>query len=95
LPYERIIGSSFFGRVLGGWSDPKTNDGLDDFPSMQLYDLKKDPGETQNLFDQYPLVVSQLREELVSLILEGRSTPGPKQKNEGLEIWDQIKWILY
>jgi arylsulfatase A len=78
----------------GGWSDPKSNEGLDDLPHLQLYDLKKDPGETQNLMEQYPQVVSQLREELIRLIQEGRSTPGPKQRNEGPEIWDQVKWVL-
>jgi arylsulfatase A len=44
--------------------------------------------------DQYPQVVSQLREELIRLIQEGRSTPGPKQRNDGPENWDQVKWIL-
>ncbi|WP_373496812.1 arylsulfatase [Aquiflexum sp.] len=78
----------------GGWSDPKTSEGLEYLPSMQLYDLQRDPGETQNLIDQYPQVVRQLREELIRLIQDGRSTPGPKQRNDGPEIWDQVKWIL-
>jgi arylsulfatase A len=78
----------------GGWSNPTSQDGLQDIPFMQLYNLKEDPGETQNLVDQYPQIVRQFQDEFIRLVQNGRSTLGPKQKNDGPEIWDQLQWII-
>ncbi len=41
----------------------------------QLYNLKQDPGETQNLYHQHPEIVEKLKRQLDSLIKEGRSAP--------------------
>ncbi|GAB4135976.1 MAG: arylsulfatase [Thermogutta sp.] len=48
----------------------------------ELFDLLEDPGETTNLADRYPERVSAMRALLEKLIVEGRSTPGPRQKND-------------
>ena len=82
----------------GGWSHPKPNmAGIEKMPLMQLYDLAKDPGETENLYDVYPEIVNQLTELMASYIENGRSTPGSKQMNAPLDLdgkpWSQIENI--
>ena len=68
----------FSGRVRGG--DPlaaggssKSADTDEDGPEAQLYLLSEDIGETTNLFDQNPEVVSQLRKEMAQIIKAVRS----------------------
>lgn len=78
----------------GGWSYPRP--GRDDttgMPSLQLYDLSSDIAEKKNVADQYPEVVTELKELLASYVRNGRSTPGPVQQNRGEEIWDTVKWL--
>lgn len=60
----------------GGWSKGDTGQ------SVQLYNLADDLGETKNLAAQQPERVAAMKAELESLITAGRSTPGPKQKND-------------
>ena len=38
-------------------------------------------------------MAAELRRILTGYILDGRSTPGPKQKNNGQDVWDAILWI--
>jgi arylsulfatase A len=67
----------------GGWSDPRP--GRADFtgmPAFQLYDLSRDPGETDNLAVRYPEKVESMKSTLAGLIARGRSTPGPEQAND-------------
>lgn len=52
------------------------------FPFVQLYDLKNDPGENDNLAEQHPEIVAELTELLRETIESGRSTPGAKLKND-------------
>lgn len=78
----------------GGWSNPKPGspevEGLSPF---QLYDLESDIGETKNLFDQYPDVVTELQGLLQKYILDGRSTAGPSQRNTMTENWPGLDWM--
>jgi arylsulfatase A len=69
----------------GGWSAPRPNVALKDtrLPSVQLYDLVSDPGETMNVQDKHPQVVAELVDALVEAIANGRTTEGPRQSNEG------------
>ena len=60
----------------GGWSK-----GKEDTP-MQLYNLETDLGETKNLYAQEPERVEKMRTLLEKIISDGRSTPGPRQKND-------------
>jgi hypothetical protein len=61
---------------------------------MQLYNLKEDIGETQNLIAEYPEKAAALKAALKKIILDGRSTKGAKQTNDGMEGWWQIKSIV-
>jgi arylsulfatase A-like enzyme len=63
----------------GGWSSgPKTP-----ARNVQLYNLKEDPAETTNLEDSNPEKIKELVDELATAFRNGRTTPGPKQSNEG------------
>ncbi len=81
----------------GGWSYPTPpaiiNDQLD-LPPMQLFNLREDIGETKNLITEYPEKAQELKEALAKIILEGRSTKGLKQENDGMENWPQISSII-
>uniref|UniRef100_UPI003217F0EE sulfatase family protein n=1 Tax=uncultured Draconibacterium sp. TaxID=1573823 RepID=UPI003217F0EE len=78
----------------GGWSYPHPKkDNTDDLPHFQLYNLKNDPGEQNNLYGKYPEVELKLKQELVALIKNGRSTPGEAQKNDGEQWWPHLSWM--
>jgi arylsulfatase A len=49
---------------------------------QQLYNLGDDIGETKNLAADQPERVAQMRALMERLIIDGRSTPGVKQKND-------------
>ncbi len=77
----------------GGWSFPRTPEELQDLPSMQLYNLSKDPSEKKNIVREHPEKVQALKALLRKYVVEGRSTPGPSQKNDGPESWAQLNWM--
>jgi len=81
----------------GGWSYPRPIDiereNLN-LPTMQLYNLKNDISETKNVIGIYPEKVNELKNALAKIILDGRSTDGIRQKNDGMDNWKQIKNIL-
>ena len=66
----------------GGWSFPqpskKETQGL---PKFQLYNLKKDPGEINNLYGQHPKIEHELIFLFKEAIQKGRTTKGIPQKN--------------
>ena len=81
----------------GGWSYPRPEDIKQknlNLPAMQLYNLAADIGETKNLIDQFPDKAAELKSALKKIILDGRSTPGTKQENDGMEGWEQIEEII-
>jgi len=51
-------------------------------PFVQLFDLAQDPGETVNLAASNPDKVAELAELLTRQIEKGRSTPGPRIRND-------------
>lgn len=80
----------------GGWSDPKPGDkaAMDTLPPIQLYDLKNDPSEQNNLESIHLDKVNELRSLLKRYILDGRSTPGLPQQNDQIETeWLQINFV--
>lgn len=68
----------------GGWSAPRPETARDgSLPPVQLYDLDEDPGESRNLWEKHPEIVRSLAATLAGLVADGRSTPGPRQENDG------------
>jgi len=80
-----------------GWSYPRPNEIKSqklDLPEMQLFNLKNDIEETKNLIVEHPEKATELKAALKKIILDGRSTVGEKQQNEGMEGWKQIESII-
>ncbi len=72
----------------GGWSEPRPEK-MKGQTGVQLYNLKTDIAEQNNVAEENPEVVTQLKKALKNNIEAGRSTPGAKQayvKSEGWEI---------
>jgi len=68
----------------GGWSQPDAARAeAENLYPVQLYNLKTDPGEKDNLAEKEPEKVKQLAALLAQAITSGRTTPGPDQSNEG------------
>ncbi len=77
----------------GGWGFPATEEEMNGLPRFQLYNLKNDPAESKNLYESQPKRVSELKNLLKSYVLEGRSTPGARQANDGSERWAELDWM--
>jgi arylsulfatase A len=58
----------------------------------ELYDLVKDPGETTNVIAQHPEVAARLVAKLTVIVRNGRSSPGPVQKND-TPPWKELFWM--
>lgn len=66
----------------GGWSDPRPGSPAErQLPDTQLYNLKTDIGEKDNLQSSEPEVVTKMTAELEQIVTSGRSTPGAAQPN--------------
>ena len=79
----------------GGHSYPTPKDEIfASLPPIQLYNLKDDPSETNNLQAENTAKVEELKSLLVKLIKDGRSTPGIPQKNDAIDFeWTQANFI--
>ncbi len=55
--------------------------------------MQDDPGETRNLYLEYPQVIEELYSDLTNYVRNGRSTPGAPQSNDGRQWWPQLNWI--
>ena len=67
----------------GGWSAPREPDAKKQgLPPMQLFNLKTDRGERQNLVQQEPERVSALINLLNQQVTQGRCTPGKTVSND-------------
>lgn len=66
----------------GGWSDPRPGSpGEKGLPDTQLYNLKTDIAEKNNVQAEHPEIVAKMTAELEQIITSGRSTPGAPQPN--------------
>ncbi len=79
----------------GGWSDPRPADAklMPELPPMQLFNMKSDPSEQNNLYDKYPEKVAELTQLLIEYVESGRSTPGAPQKNDK-EHWGKLDYFM-
>lgn len=92
--YRKNDWKAIFCSDSGGWSIPRPNSkeakGL---PKFQLYNLKKDVAELNNLENKEAELLEQYRSELSQIVLKGRSTEGTPQKNDGAKRWKQLSWM--
>jgi len=66
----------------GGWSAPRPGSpGEKGLPDTQLYNLKTDIAEKDNLQGSHPEIVTKMTAELEHIVTTGRSTPGAAQQN--------------
>jgi arylsulfatase A-like enzyme len=94
---DTLVSHSFYGRFAfrqgpwklqfspgsGGWSRPRDiNAAKNGLSPIQLYNLKTDPGEKNNLHAKYPGVVWHMTRKFEQQIESGSSTPGKPQSNE-------------
>ncbi|MCP4377288.1 MAG: sulfatase-like hydrolase/transferase [bacterium] len=63
------------GLGSGGFSFPRSVKAKPGGPKGQLYDMKKDPGETTNVYKDNPDIVASLTSLLEKYKKQGRSTP--------------------
>jgi arylsulfatase A-like enzyme len=56
----------------------------------QLYDLSTDLAETKNLWKERPELVADLTAAMTKIVNDGRSTPGPQQKNDVPVRWKRF-----
>jgi arylsulfatase A-like enzyme len=73
-------------RGSGGWSSPKENEVEAGTLEAQLYDMKNDAGETNNLYTKHPEIAEHLLALLAADVNAGRSTDGPKSLNDVADI---------
>ena len=70
-------------RGSGGWSKPREPDAKKQgLPEMQLFNLKEDPAEKNNLFQKEPEKVKALLALLQDQVDKGRCTPGEPVEND-------------
>lgn len=60
---------------------------------QELFNLKEDPSEGNNLFEQRPDIVMDLTVKISRQIRDGRSTPGPVLPNSPPLHWEQLYWM--
>lgn len=70
-------------RGSGGWSSPNEIEARKkDWPKAQLYHMKKDIGEENNLYETNPEIAEKLLGLLENDVAKGRSTEGPEASND-------------
>lgn len=74
----------------GGTKPQKVKAGM---PPMELYHLKDDLKESNNLYNKHPEKVKELTKEITAIVKNGRSTTGKKVPNDGPQWWKQLNWI--
>lgn len=58
----------------------------------ELYNLKRDPGEDNNLYGKHSKIQNRLEKRITAMVQNGRTTPGSKQKND-VPWWQDLTWI--
>ncbi len=72
----------------GGWTHNDAEAAGEGRPLLQLYDMRTDSGETNNLYAEQPNRVRELLTMLKQQVAAGRSTPGSRQQNDvPVDIW--------
>ncbi|MBC8482018.1 MAG: arylsulfatase [Planctomycetes bacterium] len=78
----------------GGWVSPTEKQIAEQgLARVQLYDMEGDVREKHNVSDKYPGVVERLTKLMTEYVVNGRSTKGPAQSNDGAKWWPQLNWM--
>ena len=80
-------------RGSGGSLAPRIVEAKPGEPQFELYDIRTDLAETNNIASQEPDVVSRLRNEITRIVKSGRSTEGPPVGNDGALWWPELTWL--
>ncbi|SMP51769.1 arylsulfatase A [Neorhodopirellula lusitana] len=64
----------------------------DEKNQMQLYNLKQDRAETDNVADQHPEIVDRLTKTITQIVASGRTTPGDMSAND-TGYWKDLYWM--
>lgn len=67
-----------------------------EFEPFELYDLRDDISETNNVIEKHPDIVKELKDTLEEYVKKGRSTEGDPQQNQGNNPtgnWEQLEWM--
>ncbi|KPM47774.1 sulfatase family protein [Jiulongibacter sediminis] len=78
----------------GGWSYPRAGKEPKDAPKVQLFNLKSDSGERENLVEKEKEQYEFLRSQLQQVIKNGRSNEGPAQEYVNVENWPGMNWTM-
>jgi len=68
----------------------------DHFKATELFDLRDDVSETNNVIDEHPEIVKELTDTLADHVKSGRSTEGDPQENNRNNPdgnWKQLEWM--
>jgi len=68
----------------------------EDFTANELFDLRDDISETNNVIDEHPEIVKELTAALADYVKSGRSTKGEPQENNRNNPdgdWKQLEWM--
>ena len=97
---RNLYAETFLPRLHFNWSELRSVENQKyhfiDAPKAELYDLRKDPGETQNLFDQKSAVSDEMRALLARIIKENSGSQEMAEKS-GLDpaLADRLRSLGY
>jgi len=60
--------------------------------ALELYDLSKDPGESDNVAKDNPKIAGALTEKLTAIVRNGRTNQGAPQQND-TDYWSDLTWM--
>ncbi|MCQ2558282.1 MAG: arylsulfatase [Oscillospiraceae bacterium] len=72
---------------MGG--SPAVEGTSEEFP-FQLYNMIDDVREQHNVAPQHPDVCARMLQQLLEIVEQGRSNPGPVCENAGMDHWQQL-----
>lgn len=80
-------------RGSGGWSSPNEKQAGKNAPKAQLYNMTEDVGEQDNRYLTEVSIAQRLLKQLQADVERGRSTDGPKSKNDtnNIDLWKSEK----
>ena len=90
-PTHAIVHHAANGRFAirdGNWKLVMPHGKLD----FELYDVAADPSESNNLADQHVDLVQSLTARLTQIVVDGRTSRGPRQPND-TGYWKDLAWL--